>query len=364
MNAITYEVNQDRRNQAQELYSLGYASILSLCLISACGLGVTIWIQGDAQGTRVLAWTATIAALINLAYILIDTNFRVSGEYTFGIKILSVARLADFISLVCFLALTKSVIVSLLLNVATRALIVVFLKAISERRERAMSPSMRTLNIRAAPRHIILARGQFGLSTYTALSAMGPQLVVSSFFPGPVAVAFNVHRTFLRIVTALVNIVTASSWPVLNEFHATGRYDDLTNFLKKLITRSIAASAILCLGLMAAAPPLFPILFHGKVTADYSYLIPIGLACVFNSGTTLAQTLYLATNLRSTALLIAILLTGAELALVTYVGLKAGFVRGLTVYAFIELLIMLLAIFGSRKTLQTQKAGHQLGRRA
>jgi len=286
---------------------------------------------------------------------LVDANFRVRNQYTLGVNILTVARLTDFALLVATLAMTRDVLLTLVLNICTRALTMIGLKALCENHPKAIHADNKLPSLSTAVGILVAARGQLGLSAYTALSVMGPQLAVSAFFSDGIAVAFNVHRTYMRIVAALANIVTASSWPILNNLHASGQFSELSAFLSRLITRSIVATTFTSIVLYAVAPWLFPVLFHGKISANSQFLLFIGLACIFNGGTTISQALYLATNLRSAFILAVFVLTGIELALIIFVGLYAGFLLALVVYALAEFTIMIFAIIGCSQTLKLER---------
>ncbi|MEZ2144655.1 hypothetical protein AAE026_20540 [Bradyrhizobium sp. DN5] len=355
MNSITHDCINNRREQAQEIYTLGYLSILVLCTTAIVGAATTLAALDDPRSTAMLIWVAVLGSAINLGYILVDTNFRVANEYALGVNLLTVARLVDFVLLVSVLALTKDLLLSLLFNVCTRTLTIILLKTLAENRSGALSIGTKVPSPLIAIRYLRLALGQAGLSAYTALAVMGPQLVASSFFSDTVAVAFNVHRTYMRVVAALANIATASSWPVLNTLHASGRPSELAAFLSKLVSRSLGITSIASVFLFFGAPWAFSTLFHNKVPANSEYLVLIGLACVFNSGTTIAQALYLATNLRSTFVLIAFLLTATELVLMVVIGIHVGFTYGLLVYAAFELAVLISALIGCSRTIRREQ---------
>ena len=352
MNSITHDYFNNRFDQARQMYTLGYCSILALFAVAGVGACLS-WLLFDGDRVRlVMIWVAVLGAIVNLNYILVDANFRAQDRYSVGTSILTTARAIDFLIISFVVVTTRDPLIALVSSLAGRLLTLAALKQLAELGQGAVLLSRPMLTKQEVGHHLVSAGGQLGLSAFTALSIMGPQLVLSAWFPDHLAVTFNVHRTYMRVTTTLVNVVAASSWPVLNRLYASGETSSLRRFLVRLSAQTLALGLLLFVILFFAAPILFPVLFHRKVIVNDYYLVLIGLACIFSGATTMAQTVYLATNLRSSYVLLALGLTLAELSVFVITGLSVSFVVSLLIYAVFELIIMIVAMFGSLHTLQ------------
>lgn len=336
------------RTRAIRAYTIGYMVIVVVSAVSFLLLGA-IYLSALAGTLIAMIMLGIAAACVNFSFTMVDASFRAVDRYARGTTILTGFRLAEFIVSFSAAALTRSVEAALLLLLAYKVAVALLLFWVSGRPNNAMRPDPRLVTVQDLLRTVHLARGQLLLSLYTAVSVMGPQLVVSAVFPPTVAVLFNTHRTYMRLAAALVNIVNASAWPVLTALFAERNGLAIARFTRRHAGFGTMFAAMAVLALWAASGPVFSALFGDRIALDPTALALIGLAVLLSCATTMQQTMSLASNIPSHAAAIGTVTFVLCLALLPSVGHLAGFHWSLVILVLIEAIVLVATSAGSRR---------------
>jgi O-antigen/teichoic acid export membrane protein len=285
--------------------------------------------------------------------VMFDANFRSSGRYSYGNNLLTALRTLDWCVSVLLIAATRDVpttfMTLLIYKVCITGAMLVFLQY----DEKSISLQFASLTLSRIASLIGKAKGQLVLSASTAAATMGPQIVVSAVFGDNLSVIFNTYRTYMRLVAALVTILSSSSWPLLSQMYAEHRVKEMSNFMGRLISRSLAGAFFAGLSLLLVAGPAFGFLFHGKVHVYYDYMFITFLSVILNCGTSLQQSLYLATNLSSRYVMGALAITLAGLCMMFIVGKFSGFLTTLVIQVAFDFMTLIAMSYGVRVTLSS-----------
>jgi O-antigen/teichoic acid export membrane protein len=158
---------------------------------------------------------------------------------------------------------------------------------------------------------------------------MGPQIVVSAVFDELTAVTFNTYRTYLRVLAAVVTVLTASSWPLQSSMFAERRVDELKTFLSWLMRRSLVLATTLGLVQVIVSGPVFEFLFRSKIPVDRFNMIVMLASVIVNCGISVQQSVFMATNLSSQKLVTSLMLIFLGLIAMAVFGKMFGIVPAL-----------------------------------
>jgi O-antigen/teichoic acid export membrane protein len=350
INEVTIANVSGDRERAVRAFTVGYATIVGLSLIALALVPATY--LSPFSGTVVPLLVVGIAtAIVNFSFTMADASFRAIGLYARGTNILTGFRLAEFVVSFAAVALTRSVEAALLTLLAYKIIASVVLFYVADRPANALQLSLRLVSAADVARAVYLARGQLLLSLYTAVSVMGPQLVISASFSAAIAVMFNTHRTYMRLAAAVINVLNASAWPVLTSLFANKDLATIRLFAQRHAGLGLLLAAVLATALWLVSGPVFGFLFSDKVQLDPLALALIGVAVVLSCGTTIQQTMSLATNIPSRAAAIGIAIFALGLALVSPVGHVAGIYWALAILVAVEAAVFAGTTIGSFRQL-------------
>lgn len=315
LNEITIASTAGDRREAGAAYGLGMISVAAMFGLFSAMLAA-VWLLGGA-GIPASVIPILLGMLVQSAgftAILFDASFRTVDRYRFGTNVLTACRTLDWgvsVALAFLLRDVTHVFAGLALyKLVQTILMILYLGSIPG----GLLPWSVRPRLADFLRLIKAARGQVLLSASTAAASMGPQIVVSLFYSDAIIVAFSIFRTYLRLLTTGVNVLTAASWPLLNVMYGRGDFAGMERFLRRLMTRSIALASAAGLAMVAVAGPVFALLFRGKVEADRTTMLIILASVIVNCAINIDQSLFVATNMRSRALLGSLLVTLASLA--------------------------------------------------
>lgn len=352
INEVTIANISGDRQRAVQAFTIGYATIIALSLVALVLVPATY--LSPLAGTAIPLIVVGIAtATVNFSFTMADASFRAIGLYTLGTNILTGFRLADFIVSFAAVALTRSVEATLLVLLAYKIVASVVLFYVADRPANALRLSLNLVSMGDIVRAVYLARGQLLLSLYTAVSVMGPQLVVSASFSPTIAVMFNTHRTYMRLAAAVINVLNASAWPVLTSLFANKDSAAIRLFVQRHAGLGLLLAAGLAMALWLVSGPVFSFLFGDKVQLDPLALALIGLAVVLSCGTTIQQTMSLATNIPSRAAAVGIAIFAIGLALVSPVGHFVGIYWALAILAVVDAAVLAGTTVGSFRQFDT-----------
>jgi O-antigen/teichoic acid export membrane protein len=302
MNKITIETHLENRDSANTLYAdtlyiIGYIS-LPLVIFS-----VALFIF-DRDSTASLIMAALATAGVNLTYVAMDANFRSMSKFAIGLNTLSASRLLDWLVGIAAAFVTRSPADSLFCVLLYRLSIVGISLYAIQRLDGAMklNPGSPPPGLVAVARYAAASRGQMAIAATSSSSAMLPQIIASTVFPGHLSVYFNVYRTYMRLLASGATTATSAAWPILNRMYAERRASELERFFRVGLIVMVALASAGAVFLVASARFVFPVLFHAKVEILTSQISIIALAVTVSTLTIFCQSMFISTNMHSRSL--------------------------------------------------------------
>jgi O-antigen/teichoic acid export membrane protein len=353
MNELTISALKGNTNRSCSIYSTGI-SIITCLWLSISTLIFGLWVFG-ATGPNGNLWLLGVGILFNvtnLASIMFDANFRSMGIYQLGTNVLTCMRAIDWAAALVLIAVTRDVPTAINFLLIYKVLTTVGMSFAIQTINKTIKFDWHYVSFRRIGDLLALGQGQMLISAATATATMGPQIVVSTFLGDQVAVMFNIYRTYLRIVTMLVTLLSSASWPILSKLYAEGKLGELEDFLARLVRSSILGASLGGVILLIVAEPVFRSLFFGKVPVDHFFMSLILLSVLSNCGITLYQSLYLATNMTSGRLLAALVASAASICFMAVAARLFGFTASLIAEVLIDLLALTFMYLGTKLTLE------------
>lgn len=315
LNEITHAAAAGRRDEAARLYAAGFAAIGSLLT------GALLCLAGaEAVGAETLGAGATplclglIVQAVGFATILFDAGFRAADQYARGTNLLTLGRVTDWLAAIGLAFLTRDVTAAFAWLALYRIVLTLAGAMWLATRRGGLAPTWAIPTRRDVRRLAQAARGQVVLSATNAASVMGPQIVVATLYDSATVVMFTTARTYLRLLAAGANVLTAAAWPLFGAMHARRDVAAMRDLLSTLLVRTIGLATVTGLALVAVSGPVFALAFRGTVEPVPPIMLLILASVVVNCAVSIEQSVFVATNLRARALGLSLVVTLAEIA--------------------------------------------------
>ena len=245
------------------LSAVMFALLLAVVLALAMH-GNTLNSADNKAALTILVLTAVIAMSSGL----IDAVFRSSGEFAFGAYVVNLARVVEWVGMICGLLLGKTFLSAAAGQLLGRTLAFVIGWRLAAYRHPHIQWSVKKASPAEFHEMVRPALSFMAFPIANAFNIQGMTLIVAHLF-GPAFVAiFGTYRTISRILVQAVAVISRSLWPEISRQFGAGNIGAVMVLYRRGTVASIALGSCLCLFLYFAGESLITLWASGRVPFD------------------------------------------------------------------------------------------------